>query len=73
MTLTRPATVIQLGSWAAWSLGGRCALTTLPPLARQSRGAGSGDLDLVRPFQAREAGMIAADLGRTACDDRASA
>ena len=46
---------------------GQEALTGLPSLARQARGGrgqtGSRNLDLVRPFQAREAGMIAADLG----------
>ncbi len=54
-------------------VGRQPALTDLPSLARQAHGKawsdGSGNLDLVRSFQAREAGMIAADLGRTACDD----
>ena len=48
------------------------ALTGLHSLARQSHGGRGqtclGDLDLVRPFEAREAGMIAANLARAACD-----
>ena len=45
-----------------------CELTASREAPRRAQ-TSSGNLDLVRPFQAREAGMIAADLGRTACDD----